>query len=435
MADFERAEAHWLSFGDALETVMDGASPGPAEVTPLGEARGRFLAEDIVARATLPPHANSAMDGFAIRSGTLSAADPPVTLAVDGLSLPGSLPLDSVPEGSAVRIMTGAPLPRGFDSVIRVEHTDGEARDGQVTILQLDDVKKNVRPAGEDLARGEIAVKAGTEVTPGTIAVALACGRDRVHVHARPRVGIVSTGDELVGTPDFQKVLDGVGIPDTNRLMLLSAVHETGCTGVDLGVQPDDEGVLRDSLSSLPELDVLVTTGGASMGERDLLKRVLADLGLELSFWRARIRPGSPVSFAHLPLPDGRRLPVFGLPGNPGSAFVTFQLFVAPFLDKLSGSESPGHQSLAAVTRDALTSPARLTHFFRVSLTWDPDAQSVACALTGPQGSGLVAPLRGADGLAIVKEGVSRIEPGEVVEVILLPSGRIRRAPRSYAPQ
>jgi molybdopterin molybdotransferase len=204
--------------------------------------------------------------------------------------------------------------------------------------------------------------------------------------------------------------------------MLLEALRHLGCHPVDLGSAPDDEEGLRRVFQDLPELDAVVTTGGASMGERDLLKRVLATLGLDLAFWRARIRPGSPVSFGHL-TSGGRRIPLFGLPGNPASAFVTFAVLVAPFLARRMGSPSPLPGRIRAITLDALDSPARLTHFFRVALSWhDGD---VRCALTGPQSSGLVRPLLGAGGLAVVEEGVSRVEAGERIEVILLPWGMI----------
>ena len=190
---------------------------------------------------------------------------------------------------------------------------------------------------------------------------------------------------------------------------------------VDLGVAPDDPEALRETLAAVEGVDVLVSTGGASMGEKDLLKRILLELPFRLDFWRARVRPGSPLSFGHLER-GGRALPVFGLPGNPASAFVTFHVFVVPYLRATLGSRRPVGTTVTAVTETALSSPPGLTQFYRVSLAGPSDAGGTThCALTGPQGSGLVRSLRDAEGLAMVPEGIGRIERNEPATVILLP--------------
>ena len=388
MADFERLQADWLSFDGAQTCILRAARPGPIETVELAHAQGRHLAEPIIARATLPPHDNSAMDGFAVRSCELRGKAGPERLPVFGVSLPGSRPVRSVPPKHSVRIMTGGPLPETFDSVIRVEHTDGEEEPGWVILRTLDDLGKHVRPGGQDLQRGTPTIPAGTEVRPGTVAVALACGIDQVPVHKRPRVGVLSSGDELVDARDFQRVIDGVGIPDTNRAMLLAAVAEAGGIPVDLGVVRDDPEALKESLGALPELDALVTTGGASMGERDLFKRILKDTNFDLAFWRAKIRPGSPVSFGHLPSPI-EPLAVFGLPGNPASAFVTFHVFVVPYLRVFLGCPSPSLPVVTARCSESLTSPAGLTHFVRVALWWDRRILEPSRARQrGPRGAG-----------------------------------------------
>jgi len=422
MAEFERLEADWLSYRDALERVLADARPMPATSMAPARAFGRSLAEPVVARATLPSWPNSAMDGFAVRSGDL-ARDPAgeLRLPVAGQSYPGTVPLERIPAGAAVRVMTGGPIPVGFDSVIRVEHTDGEASPGAVVIHRTDDLGKHVRSAGKDMERGDETVPGGAVVHSGTLPVILASGADRVRVHRRPRVGVLSSGDELVGVDHFENVVEGRAIPDTNRGMIAAAVAEAGGVPVDLGVAPDDRETLRETLGSVEGVDVLVSTGGASMGEKDLLKRILLELSFRLDFWRARVRPGSPLSFGHLQ-PDGRGLPVFGLPGNPGSAFVTFHVFVVPYLRAMLGSVRPVGTTVTAVTETALSSPPGLTQFFRVGLSGPSAADGrVRCSLTGPQGSGLVRSLRDADGLAIVPEGVARIERNEPANVILLP--------------
>ncbi len=425
MAEFERLEADWLSYEDALARVLADARPTGTTTLPPERAFGRSLARPVVARATLPSWPNSAMDGFAVRSEDLKGASAgpsqPIRLPVRARAYPGSVPLEGVGAGWAVRIMTGAPVPAGFDSVIRVEHTDGEAADGVVEIRRTDDVGRHIRSPGKDMAAGDETVPAGAVVHSGTLPVIMASGADRVAVFRRPRVGVLSSGDELVGQDRFDLVVRGKAIPDTNRAMVAAAVAEAGGVPVDLGVAPDDPDALKRALESVDGIDVLVSTGGASMGEKDLLKRILLGLDFRLDFWRARVRPGSPVSFGHMQ-PGARDLPVFGLPGNPASAFVTFHVFVAPYLRAMTGSRRPGGTTVAAVTETALGSPPALTQFHRVALLPRRAAGEAArCALTGPQGSGLVRSLRDADGLAIVPEGTARIEAGGTVSVLLLP--------------
>lgn len=442
MAGSHHIEADWLSCDEALDRILSHARPMAATSVAAAEALGRSVAEAVRARATLPAWRNSAMDGFAVRSGDLDGArEGAIRLPVAGSSYPGAVPLADVPAGAAVRVMTGGPIPDGFDSVIRVEHTDGEAETGHVAIRRTDDVGKHIRAAGKDMRKGGETVPAGAVVHSGSLPVLLASGCDPVPVYRRPRVGILSSGDELVGMDRFDLVAAGRGVPDTNRAMMAGGVVEAGGVPVDLGVAADSPEALLEKLESVGQVDALVTTGGASMGEKDLLKRVLLRLGFQLDFWRARVRPGSPLSFGHLPR-KGAPLPVFGLPGNPASAFVTFHVFVVPYLRARLGSSRPRGTTVEARTDAALSSPPGLTHFFRVRLSNDageaPTTHTTAsdstergrpatggtvlrCSLTGPQGSGLVRSLRDADGLAIVPEGVDRVEAGGPVPVLLLP--------------
>ncbi len=426
MADFERLEADWLSYDEARARILSMASPLSTETLPPGEALGRSLSAPVHAKATLPAWRNSAMDGFSVRSEDLDGGDrTELRLPVaERRAYPGSVPMTGVPKGSAVRIMTGGPVPDGFDSVIRVEHTDGGAVPGFVVIRRTDDRGKHVRRPGQDTRFGEEMVPAGTVVHSGSLPVILASGCASVPVFRRPRVGVLSSGDELVGPGDFELVTEGKAIPDTNKSMIAAAVSEMGGDPVDLGVAADDPADLEKRLRAAEGLDLLVTTGGASMGERDLVKRVLMKLSFRLSFWRVRIRPGSPLSLGHLSL-GNREIPVFSLPGNPASAFVTFHVFVAPYLRARLGSSRPTGTRIVARTDTKLTSPGSLTHFYRVRLNppGKPD-EGVRCSLTGPQGSGLVRSLRDADGLAIVPEGTRHIGPGEPVSVILLPGAK-----------
>ena len=434
-------EADWLSFDEALARILAHADPLGAVSVPAAEALGRSIARAVRAQATLPAWRNSAMDGFAVRGGDLDGQESgALRLPVAGQSYPGEPPLTDVVPGAAVRVMTGGSIPGGFDSVIRIEHTDGEAEPGFVVIHRIDDLGKHIRAAGKDMRAGSETVPVGTVVHSGSLPVLLASGCDPVPVYRRPRVGVLSSGDELVGTDDFDRVAEGRGVPDTNRAMMAAGVVEAGGVAVDLGVVADRAGALVEKLDSVGDVDALVTTGGASMGDRDLLKSVLLRLGFELDFWRARVRPGSPLSFGHLPADSGR-LPVFGLPGNPASAFVTFHVFVAPYLRARLGSSRPRGTVVEAQTDTALASPPGLTHFFRVKLYRDSEEEGcgagettrtgegggvvrkapLRCSLTGPQGSGLVRSLRDADGLAVLPEGVGHVEEGDQVSVLLLP--------------
>ena len=431
MAEFERLPADWLPYEEALARVLAVAVPTGTETVSQAEAVGRSVAAPVVARATLPAWPNSAMDGYAVRSAEVTARaearDAPLRLPVAGRAYPGDAPLRDVPAGAAVRIMTGGPLPQGFDTVIRVEHTDGEAggRDGAdgssgafVVIHEFGDLGRHVRPAGEDMATGDETVPVGTRVHSGSVPVLAASGCVAVPVFRRPRVGVLSSGDELAGPDRFDMVEAGRAVPDTNRGMIGAAVREVGGDPVDLGVAPDDPAELRRKLTEVEGLDVLVATGGASMGERDLLKRVMLEHDFRLEFWRVRIRPGSPVAFGRLSA-GGRRVPVFSLPGNPASAFVTFHVLVAPYLRAALGSPRPAGLRATARTDDDLTSTGNLTHFYRVRLS--PDDR---CSLSGPQGSGLVRALRDVDGLAVVPAGVTRVSRGQEVSVVLLPGAR-----------
>lgn len=427
MARFERAAADWLPYEEALRRILAEAVPTPAESVAVDQALGRRLARGAVARATLPAWDNSAMDGFAVRRADVEEAaraqeaGAGIRLPVAGRAYPGDLPLQDVARGSAVRIMTGAPLPAGFDSVVRVEHTDGEAQEGVVVLRRTDDLGRHVRKAGRDMTAGAEAAPVGAIVHSGSLAVLLACGETEVSVRRRPRVGVLSSGSELAGPDRFDEVAGGRAVPDTNRGMIAAAVAEAGGAPVDLGIAPDDADAVRRRLRRLDETDALVITGGASMGEKDLVKRALVPAGLQLRFWRARIRPGSPVSFGLLPRRGGERdVPVFGLPGNPASAFVTFHVLVAPFVRAVLGSPEPGGTFAIAVAGDDLPGSAGTTQFPRVRLDRSLAEDMPRCRLCGPQGSGLVRSLRDADALAVLPEDTERIERGEQVRLMLL---------------
>jgi len=359
------------------------------------------------------------MDGFAARAADVGGAraDAPVRLRVVRRVRAGEGPGPELAAGEAVRIMTGAPLPPGADTVVRVEDTDAEAEPGTVLVRDDRDVGQNVRPAGQDMRRGERLLGKGHTITPGTVGVLAATGRADALVHRPPTVAVLTTGDELRGPDRFDDVRAGKGVPDSNGPMVAALVAAAGATPLPLGTARDDPDDLRTRIEGARDADVLITIGGASMGEADLVKRVLDELGYRRGFWRVRMRPGSPIGFGFLPR-GGRLQPVLSLPGNPTSAFVTFEVLARPLLLRLAGHERTERLAVVARAAEPIRAPARLTYFLRVSL--EGSGSSLSARLTGPQGSGLVSGLARAGGLAVIGEEVAGVEEGEPVTVLRL---------------
>lgn len=424
MTKFEDRAADWLSIAEALERILARATPLPTEHVPLDAAMGRALAQDILARYELPPWDNSGMDGYAVRAQDVRGATPEssVQLRVTGAVAAGGASSPDVNQGEAVRIMTGAPVPKGADSVVRVEDTDREAGEEDVVRIFGDrDAGRNIRPRGQDMERGAIVVPRGRAVGPGQVAAITAAGTVDVEVYRRPSIALLPNGDELVELTEIEALEQRRAIPESNSIGLAAAITHAGGTAVRLEIARDTPTSLREGIARAEHCEALVTLGGASMGEGDLVKRVLHEMDFELDFWRVRVRPGSPISFGHLPLPDGRRLPVFGLPGNPASAFVTFQIFVRPFLLRLAGHERIHRMTVAALAGEDLTSTSGLTHFLRVVFrAGEKFGQPPRVHLAGLQNSGLVQGLGEAEGLAVVPEGIETIPQGQPVDVILL---------------
>ena len=416
---FESRGADWLTVEEAQARVFGQAVPLEVERVPLADAVGHALAEQLTATATLPPWDNSAMDGYAVRAEDVENASrsDPVRLTVVGVVRAGQPPDAELGPGQAVRIMTGAPIPAGADTVIRVEDSDAEAEGGVVQILEARDRGRHIRGAGRDMLEGESLLAPGHTITPGATGLLAAAGCETVPVHRQPTVAILTTGDELRAADRYQDVRAGRGIPNSNGPMLSAMTRATGAHPVDLGVARDDREDLLRRIRTGTACDVLVTVGGASMGDADLVKRVLDELGFEQDFWRVRMRPGSPVGFGWLPQGEHRQ-PVFGLPGNPASAFVTFEIFVRPFLLALAGHHRTLRRRVTCCLSHTLQVPAALTHYQRVALSDTPEG--LVAGLTGPQGSGLVSGLASTDGLAVIPEDVDVVKPEDDLEVILL---------------
>lgn len=425
MASFETRTADWLSLAEASARVLGEGKPAatPVWLNP-ARAAGLALAGPLVSPRTLPSMASSAMDGYALRSLDIAGASVarPVRLRVVGTLRPGSLP-DVDPEpGEAIRILTGGPVPPGADSVVRVEDTDREATEGWVTILRDRDLGRNVRPAGEDVKEGESVLAAGTPVEPGSLALMAALGLQEVLVHPRPRVALVSTGDELI--PAFAPAPDpfhAAPVIDSNGPALALAV--AGAGGIPMGprIVGDDLDLLETAFRDVaPDVDLLVISGGASMGDADLVKRVLDRMGFRLDFWRVAIRPGSPFGFGWLPRKDLPPLPVAGLPGNPASALVTFEILVRPLVRALGGHARTRRIILDARAGAPLPGAGENTHLVRVTLQRDSGWTAFPA---GPQRSNLMAPLARAHGIAEVPPGDGIPEGHPVCVHLLTPDG------------
>lgn len=431
---FESRTPDWIALDEAVRRVLGAVEPLTPTELALDEALGLVLAEPVLALVSLPPYDNAAMDGYAVRARDLAGASPttPVTLHVSRAVHAGADPGPALaPSGEAVRIMTGAPVPPGTDTVVRVEDTDAEAGSpGEVRIRSDSDAGRNVRPGGEDFAAGAVMAPAGTRLTAGWTAMVAAAGAGHVAVHPAPRVAVLSCGDELRRAGEMADVLVGRAIPESNGPMIAASAREAGGEALPLGIARDEAADLRRHLARAHDADLLVTLGGASMGEADLMKRTLVDEGLELDFWRVRMRPGSPVSFGLLPRAGARPLPVLGLPGNPASAFVTFQLLGHPLVRRLAGDPRPHRAVVWARADEELRGASDLCHFVRVRLEGTADRPRVRTA--GRQGSGLVSSLGPADGLAILPEGLAGVPAGERVQVLVLGSWPPPQAEAGY---
>ncbi|MBX7114569.1 MAG: molybdopterin molybdotransferase MoeA [Myxococcaceae bacterium] len=387
----------------ALERILDVVKPLAAEKVPIDEALGRALSDDVVANRTLPPHDNSAMDGFAVRSADVHQGA--VTLSVIGTLFAGDKPTLKVAAGQAVRIMTGAPMPEGADAVVMQEKVT--VTNNGVTLTGPVTPRLNVRNHGEDASAGQILLKASTALGVPEAAQLWAQGLTHVSVSRRPQVALVSSGDELCGITDAPHGR----IVDTNSPALAAAVRRAGGVPTLLGIAADTLPSVTALVAKGLDHDVLLTSAGVSVGEKDFARDAFAALGVEASFWKVGIKPGKPLAFGT----RGNTL-VFGLPGNPASSLVSFELFVRPALRRLMGRTDLEPQRMPARSASPYVKPAGIRHFVRVRGVWR-DGELWAEPLTS-QTSGAWASTQGATHLMVVRENVTQVIVGDKVELI-----------------
>lgn len=391
---------------------------------PLREATGRVLAEDVRSPLALPPWDNASMDGYAVRATDVRGASPanPKALRVAGTIAAGASSGHPLQAGEALRIMTGAPVPSGADSVVRVEDTDGGTATVHVTSDR--DALRNIRARGEDVRKDDVVAAVGTQLFPAHIGLLASVGRAQAKVYRRPRVAVLSSGDELVDVDRFDEVLAAAKIVSSNTYTLEAAVREAGGVPVSLGVVGDDPVALRERLSGC-DCDLLLTSGGVSVGAFDYTRQVLSELGATMKFWRVRIRPGAPLGFGML-----GGIPWLGLPGNPVSAMVTFELFARPALRRMQGHALLFRRAVSVRVGEVVTIAAPRTHFLRAIVTPTADGGYTA-RLTGPQGSGLLTSMARANALLIIPAERARVEAGDFVDALLLRDdlGHMREPP------
>ncbi len=406
------------SVREASERILSAVAPlAPLEV-PLRDALGLVLAEDVVSPIEHPPWDNSSMDGYAVRATDVVRAskDAPVVLPVLETVRAGQRPTRSVESGTAIRVMTGAPVPDGADTVIRVEDTDGG--ETRVSIRDARDAGRNVRPRGEDLQPGTIAVAAGSVIGAAQLGVLASVGAATVQVHRRPRVAVLASGDELVDLDRFDEVRRGDRIVTSNSYTIGANVVAAGGEAVDLGIVRDDPASYAERMAGARGCDLLITSGGVSVGAFDFTKDVLKSLGAELHLWRVLMRPGAPLGFGTL-----HGMPWLGLPGNPVSAMVTFELFARPVIRRLRGERQVFRRPIEVRVRDDVTIGAPLTHFMRVIVEWDGD--EAWARLTGPQGSGLLTSMSRANALLIIPAERPTIRAGDRAHVLPIGEGAL----------
>ncbi len=405
-----------LTVEQAQEQVLSRiALPDPEKVDALA-ALGCVLAADVISDIDVAPFDNSAMDGYAVRAADTAAAtveDPAVLRVVDHIAA-GVFPTVEVRPGEASRIMTGAPIPQGADAVVMVEHTEGldnaGSTGGTIAVRRAATLGDHIRLRGEDVRSGEVVLRAGEVVGPAAVGLMAAVGAAEVEVYRRPRVAIVSTGDELVGISEKP----GLGkIRNSNSFSLAAQVLAAGAVPVVLAIARDNEADTRALLSRAPEFDLMVSTGGVSMGDFDVVRDVLEQIG-QMDFWKVAMRPGAPQTFGTI-----GAVPFFGLPGNPTSTMVGFELFVRPAIRKMRGfADLFRPRTTATLTQDVGKKPDR-RYFMRGRIARTPEG-AYEVGLAGRQSSAMLTAMHRANCLISLPEGESSFPAGSVVTCIRL---------------
>jgi len=399
-----------VSVEKALQTILANFKPLGLEKINILAACGRVTGESIFAPRNIPSADNSAMDGYAVRRSDTQGAtkNHPLKLNIIEDIPAGRIARKKINKGEAARIMTGAVIPEGADAVIRQEDT---FKDGKTVTLYVAAKKgENIRFAGEDVRKGELVVKKGSLLHPAHIGMLASLGKASVKVYRKPRVAIMSTGDELVHI----KTNPGPGkIVNSNSYSLAAQILECGATPVMLGIVKDKKSDLEKKFQTAIRADVIISTGGVSVGDFDFVKNVMGEIGNAMHFWQVAMRPGKPLAFGAI-----KNVPLFGLPGNPVSAMVSFEQFVRPSLLKMQGHRNIFRQTIKAVCAEDFQKQAGFRHFIRAIVRKEKDRY--IATTTGDQGSGILKSMVAANGLIVMGENETRIKKGTLVTVQML---------------
>ena len=399
-----------IKVDDALDIILEKIPFQGVEKVTITEALGRVLAEDIVARRPNPPLDNSAMDGYALIAADIQSATPehPVKLEIIEDIPAGHATEARVQPGQAARIMTGAPIPNGADAVIMQEDT--ERNGNSVLVKDKAEVRENIREAGEDVKAGETVVHKGVILNPAHIGMMAVVGRSHVFVSQRPTVAILSTGDEIV---DLDEIAEGPCIYNSNGYMLAAQIRSAGAIPRYLGIATDSEKDLMEKFRWALQCNLVVSSGGVSVGDYDLVKASLKKMGQEMLFWKVAMKPGKPLAFGRID-----EVPIFGLPGNPVSSFVSFEQFVRPSIRKMMHCAEIRNKTVKGKLTRAVRKKAGRLHFLSSTVTWNGEEYSVTPE--EEQGSGILKSMSNANGLMIFPLEATKLEEGETISVQLL---------------
>lgn len=399
-----------ISVEEALGLILENIREIGFEKVDIKEALGRVLAEDVYARRNIPPWDNSAMDGYAVIVNDVEGAskENPVVLKIIESLPAGYISESKLKHGEAIKIMTGAPMPNGADAVVMVEYTEKDG--GKVRIFKRPENGDHIRRAGEDVKDGQLVIKKGQLIRPSEIGMLASMARSIVSVYQRPRVAILATGDELV---DLDEEICGAKIINSNTYAVGAQIQECGALPILLGIARDRQDELEEKLRLGMNADIIITSGGVSVGDYDHVKDVVKGLGGDLKLWKVAIKPGKPLAFSVL---NGR--PMFGLPGNPVASMVTFEIFVRPAILKMMGHKKIFRPIIDATIKDDLKKKENRRHFIRASVQSDGDGYVVET--TGDQGSHMMTSMTKANGLIIFHENDTAIKAGDKVKVMLL---------------